>query len=182
MLRLKMEVFYAYPPERVWQVLTNPQALATWLMENDFEPRIGHKFRFQQPQFEETGLSGSIECEVIEIDEPKRLSYTWQDKLMQQPSIVTWTLTPVDGGTQLQLKHQVLQYEAIKLYQVQYPVENWQITPKSNTVAQTLQTPPHSNNFSSSFERYEVLDSVIINCGWNYKLNERLPQILSNQK
>ena len=45
---LNMEVFYAYPPQRVWEVITNRQALAAWLMENDFEPRIGHRVRASQ--------------------------------------------------------------------------------------------------------------------------------------
>ncbi|MGI2906516.1 SRPBCC family protein [Tolypothrix sp. VBCCA 56010] len=171
MIKLNMEVFYAYPPQRVWQVITNRQALAAWLMENDFQPRIGHKFRFQHSTL--PGIDGSIDCEVIELDEPNRLSYTWQDKLMHQPSIVTWTLTPVDGGTRLQLKHQILQHETIKLEQPQHSAETWQsqFTHKSNTVTQTL-----------SIGRYEPLNSVIIdsffNNGWNYKLKEILPQIL----
>jgi uncharacterized protein YndB with AHSA1/START domain len=173
MIGLNMEVFYAYPPQRVWQVITNRQALAAWLMENDFEPRIGHKFRFQHSTL--PGIDGSIDCEVIELDEPNRLSYTWQDKLMHQPSIVTWTLTPVDGGTRLQLKHQILQHEAIKLEQPQHSIETWQsqFTHKSNTVTQTIPVG-----------RYELLNSVIIdsffNNGWNYKLNQILPQILKN--
>lgn len=171
MIKLNVEVFYAYPPQRVWQVITNSQALAAWLMENDFQPRIGHKFKFQHSTL--PGIDGSIDCEVIELDEPKRLSYTWQDKLMHQPSIVTWTLTPVDGGTRLQLKHQILQHETIKLEQPQHSVETWQsqFTYKSNTVTPTI-----------SVGRYEPLNSVILNSffqnGWNYKLKEILPQIL----
>ncbi|WP_242054205.1 SRPBCC domain-containing protein [Nostoc sp. FACHB-888] len=35
-------MFYLYPPEKVWQVLTNHQALAAWLMANHFESRLGH--------------------------------------------------------------------------------------------------------------------------------------------
>ncbi|MHC5856154.1 SRPBCC family protein [Nostoc sp.] len=78
MLRnLNMEVFYPYPPQRVWQVLTNRQALAVWLMENDFEPRLGHKFRFVHSTL--PGLEGDIDCQVIELDEPRRLAFTWQD-------------------------------------------------------------------------------------------------------
>lgn len=169
--KLNMEVFYAYPPQRVWEVITNSQALAAWLMENDFEPRIGHKFRFQHST--PPGIDGSIDCEVIELDEPKRLSYTWQDKLMHQPSIVTWTLTPVNGGTRLQLRHQVLQHETIKLEQPQHSVETWQsqFRQKSKTAIQTIPVG-----------KYELLNSVIIdlffNNGWNYKLNQILPQIL----
>jgi len=181
---LNMEVFYAYPPQRVWQVITNRQALAAWLMENDFEPRVGHKFRFQHSTL--PGIDGSINCEVIELDEPKRLSYTWQDKLMHQPSIVTWTLTPVDGGTRLQLKHQVLQHETIKLDQPQHSIETWQsqFRHESNTVTQTLLVPSVRTSLYQSIPvgRYEVLNSLILNSffngGWNFKLNERLPQIL----
>lgn len=48
MLRtIKTEVFYPYPPQRIWQVLTERRALSAWLMDNDFEPLVGHKFRFQ---------------------------------------------------------------------------------------------------------------------------------------
>lgn len=186
MIGLNMEVFYAYPPQRVWQVITNPQALAAWLMENDFQPRIGHKFQFQHSTL--PGIDGSIDCEVIELDEPKRLSYTWQDKLMHQPSIVTWTLTPVDGGTRLQLKHQVLQHETIKLFESQRSAETWQsqFTHKSNTVTQTLLAPSDRTSLSQTIPvgRYELLNSVILNSffnnGWNYKLKEILPQILNN--
>jgi len=91
MLRdVKTEVFYPYPPERVWQVITNRHALAVWLMENDFEPRLGHKFRFQfEPQ---QGINNTIYCEVIQLDEPRCLSYTWRGSFMCQPTIVTWTL------------------------------------------------------------------------------------------
>ncbi len=185
MIGLNMEVFYAYPPQRIWQVITNRQALAAWLMENDFEPRVGHKFRFQHSTI--PGIDGSINCEVIELDEPKRLSYTWQDKLMHQPSIVTWTLTPVDGGTRLQLKHQVLQHEAIKLDQPQRSAETWhQFMYESNTVTQTLLAPSDRTGLSQSIPvgRYEVLNSVILNSffngGWNYKLNQILPQTLSD--
>ena len=44
--KLNKEVFYSHPPERVWLLLTNRRALAAWLMENDFEPRVGCKFSF----------------------------------------------------------------------------------------------------------------------------------------
>ncbi|ARV60519.1 hypothetical protein BZZ01_19465 [Nostocales cyanobacterium HT-58-2] len=108
MLRdLKLEVFYPYPPQQIWQVITNRRALAAWLMENDFEPRLGHKFRFQDTTL--PGLDESIDCEVIELDEPKRLSYTWQDKFMSTPSIVTWILEPQESGTQLRLEHKLLE-------------------------------------------------------------------------
>jgi uncharacterized protein YndB with AHSA1/START domain len=183
MLRdLKTEVFYPHPPQRVWQVLTNRRALAAWLMDNDFEPRVGHKFRFQTQSL--PGLEGTIDCEVIELDEPRRLSYTWQDSLMAYPSIVTWTLTPVDGGTRLHLEHQGVRQEAITLGEFRRSTHTWQrqFMDEPTAVTQTLAPRDRSTLFQSTSIGYAALDSVILssylNGGWNYTLNERLPQLI----
>lgn len=105
---VKLEVFYPHPPERVWKALTNRRALANWMMENNFEPRLGHKFQFYSAPL--PGLTIAIHCEVIELEEPTRLVYTWKESPTHQPSLVIWTLTPMEGGTQLRLKHQELSY------------------------------------------------------------------------
>ncbi len=105
MLGLNKEIFYPHSPERVWLLLTNSRSLAKWLMENDFEPRVGCKFCFYSQSL--PGIDTSIKCEVIEVDEPLRLVYTWQDCMMSQPSMVTWTLKAVEGGTQLRLQHRI---------------------------------------------------------------------------
>ncbi|NJL78017.1 MAG: SRPBCC domain-containing protein [Richelia sp. RM2_1_2] len=105
MFGLNKEVFYPHPPEKVWQVITNSRTLAKWLMENDFEPRVGCKFCFYSQSL--PGIDTNIRCEVIEVDEPLRLVYTWQDCMMSQSSIVIWTLKAVEGGTQLRLQHRV---------------------------------------------------------------------------
>lgn len=103
-----LEVFYPYPPERVWQVLIDRRALAAWMMENDFEPKVGHRFRFYSQPL--PGLKTTIQCEVVELEEPARLAYTWQESPTAEPSLVVWTLTPVAGGTQLRLKHYQYSY------------------------------------------------------------------------
>ncbi|MEH2248754.1 SRPBCC family protein [Nostoc sp.] len=180
---LNMEVFYLYPPQRVWQVLTNRQALAVWLMENDFEPRLGHKFRFVHSTL--PGLEGNIDCEVIELDEPRRLAFTWQDSMMCQPSIVTWTIQPVVGGTKLLLEHKGLIQKAIKLNEPIQLSQPWQgkFLHESKAATQTLAPNNRSSVFSSiPVGRYKVLDSIVLssflNGGWDYRLNEKLPQIL----
>jgi uncharacterized protein YndB with AHSA1/START domain len=43
---IRKEIFLPHPPEDVWAALTDPQALAEWLMPNNFEPVVGRKFRF----------------------------------------------------------------------------------------------------------------------------------------
>lgn len=183
MLRLNMEVFYPYPPQQVWQVLTNRHALAAWLMENDFEPRLGHKFQFQHSTL--PGLSENIDCEVIELEEPRRLAFTWCDSMMCQLSIVTWILKPVDGGTKLHLEHKGLSQKAIKENEQMHLSQPWpgKFMHESKAAMQTLVPNNRSFAYSSTpIGRYEALDSVIfdyfLNGGWDYRLNEKLPQIL----
>ncbi|NJM88175.1 MAG: SRPBCC domain-containing protein [Hydrococcus sp. RU_2_2] len=100
---VKIDVFYPHPPEKVWKALTNSRALAAWLMNNNFEPRIGHRFQFYGDSL--PGLKMTIQCEIIELDEPNRLVYTWHDGLTAESSLAIWTLTKREEGTQLQLRH-----------------------------------------------------------------------------
>ncbi len=110
---LRREVYYPHNPEAVWTALTDRQALAEWLMPNDFEPVVGHKFRFQvDPMF---GFSGINECEVLEVDRPRRLSYSWTvlpkdpDKPRPPAMTVTWSLRPERDGTRLVLEQRGLE-------------------------------------------------------------------------
>ena len=112
-MKLRKEAFYPHPPEKVWVALTNRKALAEWLMPNNFEPVVGAKFRFQYDPF--GPCSGLNECEVLEVDEPRRLSYSWVDvprkagKAPPGSMTVTWTLIPENGGTRLVLEHEGLE-------------------------------------------------------------------------
>jgi uncharacterized protein YndB with AHSA1/START domain len=96
---LSFEMVYPNRPEEVWRALTNPDDLADWLMENDFAPRIGHKFHFRSKS--RFGFERVIPCEVVEVDEPRVLSYSWGSK----GSVVTFRLEPVVEGTRLCLEH-----------------------------------------------------------------------------
>ena len=40
-------VVYPHPVDRVWAALTSSEALAAWLMPNDFQPVVGHRFTFR---------------------------------------------------------------------------------------------------------------------------------------
>jgi uncharacterized protein YndB with AHSA1/START domain len=92
-------MIYPNPPEEVWRALTDPEILAGWLMENNFAPRIGQKFQFRTKS--RFGIDRVIECEVLEVDEPRILSYTWGGK----GSVVTFRLDPIAEGTRLRLEH-----------------------------------------------------------------------------
>jgi uncharacterized protein YndB with AHSA1/START domain len=96
-----IERTYAYPVERVWRALTDPAQLAQWLMQNDFAPRLGHKFQFRAKPM--PGWSGVVDCEVITLDEPHKVA--WTQASGDQSTVVTWTLEPTQGGTLVRLTH-----------------------------------------------------------------------------
>jgi uncharacterized protein YndB with AHSA1/START domain len=97
-----------HPPAKVWRVLTEPELLGSWLMENDIRrpPVVGHAFTFKAPPM--PGWDGVVHCEVLEVDAPRRLRYSWRGGAEESrlDSVVTWVLTPTSsGGTLLRLEH-----------------------------------------------------------------------------
>ncbi len=94
-------------PQEVWEHLTKPELLEQWLMKSDFQPVVGHKFRFVGGCNHED--KAAAYCEVLEVTPYTRLSYSWQTSSLfdNKPfdSTVVWTLAPKDNGTELQLVH-----------------------------------------------------------------------------
>jgi uncharacterized protein YndB with AHSA1/START domain len=57
------------------------------------------------------------ECEVLEVDAPRRLVYTWACLRKDQtkshpPTTVAWTITPAPGGSRLLLEHSGFEHES----------------------------------------------------------------------
>lgn len=106
--RLRKEMYYPHPPEAVWTALTDPKALAEWLMPNDFQPVVGHTFHFHVDPM--PGFSGITACTVLTVDRPHRLVYSWQPLPKKRgvkpprPMNVEWTLKPSGDGTILRLE------------------------------------------------------------------------------
>jgi uncharacterized protein YndB with AHSA1/START domain len=84
-----------FPPEKIWRALTQSPLIEEWLMKNDFEPVLDHRFTLR-------GDWGSVDCQVTEVEPNKTLAYTW--RAMGLGSVVTWTLTPTSAGTQLRME------------------------------------------------------------------------------
>jgi uncharacterized protein YndB with AHSA1/START domain len=99
-----LEETYPYSIDLVWEALVDPEALAEWLMPGDFKPIAGHKVRFRcEPKGD---FDGVVDVEVLEVDRPRRLSYTWKTSGMRRPTTVTYTLSSTsDGKTRLVLEH-----------------------------------------------------------------------------
>ncbi|MEZ4670455.1 MAG: SRPBCC domain-containing protein [Anaerolineae bacterium] len=100
---LRFERFYKHPPERVWRALTEPEAIAKWYMETDFKAEVGHRFYLQTDPG--PGFDGKLYGEVLEVDAPRRLVYSFKGGFMRHDTRVTWTLTDQAGGTLLVLEH-----------------------------------------------------------------------------
>jgi uncharacterized protein YndB with AHSA1/START domain len=100
---LKFEVIYAEPPEKVWRALTDPQAIEQWLMQNNFQPRVGHRFQFRvEPKPEED--SRIIDGEILEAEPPRRLVYSWRGA-PELDTVVAWTLQAAGEDTRVRLEH-----------------------------------------------------------------------------
>jgi uncharacterized protein YndB with AHSA1/START domain len=97
---LVMEREMPHPPEKIWRALTEASLINEWLMSNDFQPVVGHKFTFRSTAV--PGWNGIIDCEVLVVEPNSRLTYSWGTMGME--SAVTWTLTPTPGGTQVRME------------------------------------------------------------------------------
>ncbi len=94
---LRIEIEYPHDPSKVWRALTSSAALAEWLMPNDFEPRIGHRFTLRTDPA--PGFDGIVHCEVLELTEPRKLSYTWVGGPLD--TIISFELAATAKGTRL---------------------------------------------------------------------------------
>lgn len=107
-----VEEIFPHSAETIWRVLTTGELIARWLKMPmaGFAPTPGTRFTFQTTPA--GAWDGVIHCQVLEALPNTRLSYSWRggdegntgygSKL---DTVVTWTLTPADGGTRLTLVH-----------------------------------------------------------------------------
>ena len=108
-----------HPPEKVWRALTQGPLIDEWLMKSDFQPVVGHKFTFRAEPMPH--WNGVTDCEVLEVEPHARLSYTWNASGAEAANglktVVTWTLTPTQGGTQLRMEQSGFRPEEESNYQ-----------------------------------------------------------------
>ena len=107
-LSVVVEREFPHPPEKVWRALTQPHLIEEWLMQNDFKPAVGHRFDLRAEW-------GTVSCEVRVVEPNTTLSYTWAGLGLE--SVVTWTLTPTDNGTQLRMEQTGFRPDQQQAYQ-----------------------------------------------------------------
>jgi len=95
-----------HPPGKVWRALTQGPLIEEWLMKNDFQPLVGHKFTFRAEPMPH--WNGVTDCQVLAVDPNQRLSYSWnasgEEAAGGLKTVVTWTLTPTQGGVLVRME------------------------------------------------------------------------------
>src|SRR5580704_14077456 len=93
------------PIEAVWLAITDRRILARWLMDNDFEPRVGHKFALRDPPT--STWRGWVECEVLELEPPRRMVWSWNSGMAGETATrVVFELRQERTATRLTLRHE----------------------------------------------------------------------------
>jgi uncharacterized protein YndB with AHSA1/START domain len=85
---------------RIWRALTQGALIKEWLMDNDFQAVVGHKFNFRSTPMPK--WDGVIDSQVLVIEPNKKLSYSWNASGLE--SVVVWTLVPTKGGTLVRME------------------------------------------------------------------------------
>jgi uncharacterized protein YndB with AHSA1/START domain len=104
------EVF-PHAPELIWKALTTAELIGRWIKPpSGFEPVVGNRFTYQTTPG--GAWDGVIHCEVLEVIPNRRFVYAWKgghegNSGYGAPldSIVTFTLSPVAGGTRVLMVH-----------------------------------------------------------------------------
>ncbi len=100
---------YAYPPLLVWRAMTDPKLVARWTTTGrggrpeGFEPRVGCEFRFIGKPL--PGWKGIVYCEVLEVQAPRVLRYSWRGAEDERPTEVTYRVEPHPSGARLTYLH-----------------------------------------------------------------------------
>lgn len=105
---LRKTIYLRATPETVWAYLTDPDKLSTWFHAPK-APLVEGRFEM----FGTTSGDLLIWGEVLRAEPFRHLDYSFTVKPMGDAvSTVRWTLTPVEGGTELALIHEGLPHSA----------------------------------------------------------------------
>jgi uncharacterized protein YndB with AHSA1/START domain len=113
------------PPSIVYAEWLDPDALSDWMCPRparatsiELDPTIGGRLRID---IEEDGVRFAVTGRYVELDPPRRLSFTWSCSTWPDPtveSIVTVTLDPRgDNETLMTIHHALLPPDLIDQHQ-----------------------------------------------------------------
>ncbi|MGA7907127.1 MAG: SRPBCC domain-containing protein [Candidatus Sulfotelmatobacter sp.] len=109
------EIEIAAQPERVFQALIDREQALQWGKGDAFEitqwemdARPGGKWRFVSRERKAAAQFFDHHGEILEIDPPRLLAYTWFANWHENPAhrtVVRWELSPTKTGTRVKLTH-----------------------------------------------------------------------------
>jgi uncharacterized protein YndB with AHSA1/START domain len=113
------EIDIAAPPDRVFKGICDPETVrrrAPYLNLFEMDLRVGGKWRLEitMPKPHHGVSIVKHDGEVLDIDPPRLLVYTWYANFHHDPkhrSIVRWELTPTKSGTHVKVTHSGLASE-----------------------------------------------------------------------
>ena len=100
---------YPHPQLLVWEAMTVPALVARWTTTGrggrpeGFEPRVGCEFQFIGKPL--PGWKGIVYCEVLEVQAPRVLRYSWRGTEDERPTEVTYRVEAHAGGARLTYLH-----------------------------------------------------------------------------
>ena len=116
---LVVEREMSHPPEKIWRALTQGPLIEEWLMKNDFQPIVGHRFNFHAPPM--AHWNGVTDCELLVVEPNVGLSYSWnasgEEAAKGIKTVVTWTLTPTKGGVLVRMEQSGFRPDQQQAYQ-----------------------------------------------------------------
>ncbi|MBX6384727.1 MAG: SRPBCC domain-containing protein [Microbispora sp.] len=110
MSEIRIVCDYPHAVGKVWRALTDPELIPRWTATSagaraeGFAPVVGTRFRYvAKPR---PGWNGLVDCEVLEVDEPSLLRYSWTGGDGRGDTTeVVYRLRPHDGGTRFTYEH-----------------------------------------------------------------------------
>lgn len=103
---LTKTAIFAATPETVWEFLTDKDKLGTWFHPARQNLAEGEDYELIR-ESEDGVLTRQIWGKVLKADKPNELVCTFIiGPFGDKETTVTWTLTPVAGGTKLTLGHE----------------------------------------------------------------------------
>jgi uncharacterized protein YndB with AHSA1/START domain len=106
-----LDEVFLHAPDTLWKTLTTPELVGRWMMPPaGFAAVVGTAFTFKTTPA--GAWDGTIHCRVLEVVPGRRLAYGWKGGDEGNigygsplDTVVTWTLTPVEAGTRVQMVH-----------------------------------------------------------------------------
>lgn len=110
-LRVVEEIEIEAPAERVFRALVDPAEIPRWWGAEDayrvrqasVDLRVDGEYRLDAIRAD--GRRDEVVGRFLEIDPPRRISYTWIPSFADDESVVTISLDPVDDRTRVRVEH-----------------------------------------------------------------------------